>query len=99
MVVHRGDLHEPLLRACRDARQSDLIAGTSVTGYTQNAAQVTVTTRDGGRFTGDVLIGADGIRFVIRAQVVGDGEPRASGHTIYRSVIPMTSVPEDLRWN
>ncbi|MBT2381937.1 FAD-dependent monooxygenase [Streptomyces sp. ISL-111] len=45
------------------------------------------------------MIGADGIRSRVRSQLVGDGEPRVSGHTIYRSVIPMEKVPEDLRWN
>ena len=28
-----------------------------------------------------------------------DGEPRISGHTTYRSVIPTEQMPEDLRWN
>ncbi|MFJ8002071.1 3-hydroxybenzoate 6-monooxygenase [Streptomyces sp. NPDC096310] len=98
-VVHRGDLYEPLLRACRAASRVELVAGASVTGYAQDAAGVTAALADGTSVTGDALIGADGIRSVVRAQLVGDGEPRVSGHTIYRSVIPMEKVPEDLRWN
>ena len=35
----------------------------------------------------------------MRQQLVGDGEPRVSGHTTYRSVIPTEQMPEDLRWN
>jgi 3-hydroxybenzoate 6-monooxygenase len=35
----------------------------------------------------------------VRRQVVGDGAPRVSGHTTYRSVIPTERMPEDLRWN
>src|SRR3712207_8612652 len=35
----------------------------------------------------------------VRKQVVGDGPPRVSGHTTYRSVIPTEDMPEDLRWN
>jgi len=31
--------------------------------------------------------------------VVGDGAPRVSGHTTYRSVIPTEAMPDDLRWN
>ncbi|MCK9901911.1 3-hydroxybenzoate 6-monooxygenase [Frankia sp. Cpl3] len=98
-VVHRGDLYEALLRACRAAQQVELVSGAAVTGYAQSLSQVTVRTQDGSPITGDALIGADGIRSVIRARLVGDGEPRVSGHTIYRSVIPMAKVPEDLRWN
>ena len=35
----------------------------------------------------------------MRRQVTGDGAPRVSGHTTYRSVIPTEQMPEDLRWN
>ena len=48
---------------------------------------------------GDLLIGADGLRSAVRAQLVSDGEPRVSGHTSFRSVIPTAQMPEDLRWN
>ena len=48
---------------------------------------------------GSLLIGADGLWSNIRKQVVGDGPPRVSGHTTYRSVIPTDEMPEDLRWN
>ena len=48
---------------------------------------------------GAALIGADGLWSNVRRQVVGDGTPRVSGHTTYRSVIPTEQMPEDLRWN
>ena len=46
-----------------------------------------------------MLIGADGLWSRVREQVVGDGPPRVTGHTTYRSVIPTERMPEDLRWN
>src|SRR3546814_6132347 len=52
-----------------------------------------------GAVTGSALIGADGLRSPVRAQMIGDGEPIVSGHTTYRSVIPIEQMPEDLRWN
>jgi 2-polyprenyl-6-methoxyphenol hydroxylase-like FAD-dependent oxidoreductase len=45
------------------------------------------------------LIGADGLWSNVRRQVTGDGPPRVSGHTTYRSVIQTEQMPEDLRWN
>ena len=45
------------------------------------------------------MIGADGLWSNVRKQVAGDGKPRVSGHTTYRSVIPTEQMPEDLRWN
>ncbi|GJF27840.1 putative monooxygenase [Kitasatospora sp. NE20-6] len=98
-VVHRGDLYQPLLDACRAHEGIRLLGGHRVVGYAQDGGPATAVTDDGGRFTGDVLIGADGIRSAVREQLLGDGEPRVSGHTIYRSVIPMDRVPPELRWN
>lgn len=37
---------------------------------------------------GDVLIGCDGIRSVVRAQFVGDGEPMYAGYSGYRAITP-----------
>lgn len=95
-VVHRGDLHRALLDGCRDAGVR-LLAGHRVTGYQQRGDRVTALTVDGRRFGADVLLGADGLRSAVRARLVGDGGPRISGHTIYRSVIPMEEVPRELR--
>ncbi|NRQ34232.1 3-hydroxybenzoate 6-monooxygenase [Nonomuraea sp. NN258] len=99
VVVHRGDLYAPLLAACRAAPNVELLPGRTIAGYEQDGDRATAITARGERFTGAALIGADGIRSTVRAQLVGDGRPRVSGHTIYRSVIPMEQVPEDLRWN
>ncbi|KJY43614.1 salicylate hydroxylase [Streptomyces sp. NRRL B-1568] len=98
-VVHRGDLFQSLLDACCKDSAVTLLGGQSVVRYEQDETSVTVETEAGRRFTGEALIGADGIRSAVRRQLVDDGEPRVSGHTIYRSVIPMAEVPEDLRWN
>ncbi|MGK4581612.1 3-hydroxybenzoate 6-monooxygenase [Kitasatospora sp. HPMI-4] len=98
-VVHRGGLYQGLLDACRADGRVTLVGSAGVTSYEQNAVSVTAHTDAGESFTGAALIGADGIRSAVRRQLVGDGEPRVSGHTIYRSVIPMKCVPERLRSN
>ncbi|MFE2044424.1 3-hydroxybenzoate 6-monooxygenase [Streptomyces sp. NPDC059477] len=98
-VVHRGDLYQPLLTACQELDSVELVTGAAVEGYEQDAEGVTVPTADGRTFRGAALIGADGIRSAVRATMLGDGEPRVSGHTIYRSVIPIEKVPQELRWN
>ncbi len=98
-VVHRVDLYLQLLEACRRSAAIELRTGSSVVRYEQDIEQVTAVLDTGERINGAALIGADGIRSAVRRQVVGDGEPRLSGHTIYRSVIPMEQVPEELQWN
>jgi len=98
-VVHRGDLHGVFLKACRDSDLIDLRVSSEVIGYDQDGSSVTAKLASGDRVTGSLLIGADGLWSNIRKQVVGDGKPRVSGHTTYRSVIPTEQMPEDLRWN
>ena len=98
-VVHRGDLHGVLLTACREHPLIGLEVSSEVTGYDQDARTVTARLGNGITVTGAALIGADGLWSNVRQQVVGDGVPRVSGHTTYRSVIPTEQMPEDLRWN
>jgi 3-hydroxybenzoate 6-monooxygenase len=97
-VVHRGDLHGVLLHACRESPLIELRTGTDVVGYEQDGSSVRVHHAKGSE-EASALIGADGLWSNIRKQVVGDGPPRVSGHTTYRSVIPTEQMPEDLRWN
>jgi 3-hydroxybenzoate 6-monooxygenase len=98
-VIHRGDLHSVFQRACRADPKITLRTGCAVTGYEQDGATVTVNLFSGEKVTGSMLIGADGLWSRVRQKVVGDGAPRVTGHTTYRSVIPTGQMPEDLRWN
>ena len=98
-VVHRGDLHGVFLRACREHKLIELRTGSEVVGYEQDGGVVTARLRSGGTVQGAALIGSDGLWSNIRKQMVGDGMPRVSGHTTYRSVIPTELMPESLRWN
>ncbi|WP_137701729.1 3-hydroxybenzoate 6-monooxygenase [Marimonas lutisalis] len=98
-VVHRGDLYGVFLRANQAHELVELRTGAEVMDYEQDGTSVTAILKDGERITGRALIGADGLWSNIRKRVVGDGKPRVSGHTTYRSVIPTEQMPEDLRWN
>jgi 3-hydroxybenzoate 6-monooxygenase len=98
-VVHRGDLHGVFLRACNEHPLIDLRTSSEVVGYDQDGSSVHARLVDGSTVKGSALIGADGLWSKIRAQLAGDGKPRVTGHTTYRSVIPTQDMPEDLRWN
>ncbi len=98
-VVHRGDLHGVFLKGCQAHPLVELRVRSEVLGYDQDGTSVTARLASGERVTGSMLIGADGLWSNVRKQVVGDGAPRVSGHTTYRSVIPTEQMPEDLRWN
>ncbi|GAA4859494.1 3-hydroxybenzoate 6-monooxygenase [Kitasatospora terrestris] len=98
VVVHRAELHAMLLDACLADEKVELRAGVTVTGYRQSGGTATVLLENGEEITGDAVIGADGIHSAIRRQLVGDGAPRNSGITVYRAIIPMEQVPEEIRW-
>ncbi|WP_193183004.1 3-hydroxybenzoate 6-monooxygenase [Nisaea sediminum] len=98
-VVHRADLHKVLLDYCVASPLVELRTSHRSLGYEQDGSSVTLKLDGREPVTGCALIAAEGLRSPIRAQLVGDGEPRISGHTTYRSVIPTEQMPEDLRWN
>jgi len=98
-VVHRGELHGVFLKACIDSDLIELRTDAGVVGYDQDADSATALLEDDTKEVGAVLVGADGLWSKVRAQMRGDGHPRVSGHTTYRSVIPIDQMPEDLRWN
>jgi len=98
-VVHRLDMYEPLLRACRQVESITLHSGCPVQRYERDGTGVAAVLESGGRVCGTALIGADGLRSRIRGQLIGDGSPKISGHTAYRSVIPMEDIPKELRLN
>jgi 2-polyprenyl-6-methoxyphenol hydroxylase-like FAD-dependent oxidoreductase len=64
----------------------------------EDGKQVTVIDSKGHRFSGDAVIGCDGVKSVIRDKLIGDAA-RVSGHVVYRAVVPVDEMPADLRWN
>lgn len=98
-VVHRGELHRVFLQACVDNPLIELRTSAGVEGYEQDGTSATAILASGERVSGRALIGADGLWSKVRAQMLDDGAPRVSGHTTYRSVIPIEDMPEELRWN
>lgn len=98
-VVHRGELHGVMLRGCEKHPLIELRTNSEVVGYSQTDNGVEALLADGSRIQGRALIGADGLWSKVRQQMVGDGMPRVTGHTTYRSVIPYDQMPEELRLN
>lgn len=83
IVFHRAELLDMLHRAV-DPQAIHLNA--ECIGVEQTAQAVTVRFRDGQMAQADVVIGADGIRSVVRSQLFGAQSPRYSGYTAWRGV-------------
>ncbi|MEE1756460.1 FAD-dependent monooxygenase [Streptomyces sp. SP18CS02] len=93
----RLDLYEPLLNACWEMDTVWLRGQSRVVRHAQDADSVTVELDSGERLTGDVLIGADGVHSAIRDELTGGSAPTLSGHTLYRTLVPIDLVPDGLR--
>lgn len=97
-VIHRADIHLSLYEAVKESPLITFHTSVHVVDVEQDAASATVIDRDGRRYSADAVIGCDGVKSVIRDKLVGD-QPRVSGHVVYRAVVPVDDMPEDLRWN
>ena len=98
-VIHRADLHAPLLTACQADPKVTLLPKHAVDDYSSGDDTIEVRASNGKTFKGVGLIGADGLHSRIRQRVVGDGAPIVTGHVAYRAVLPIDEMPEALRWN
>jgi 3-hydroxybenzoate 6-monooxygenase len=96
ILVHRIDLHNVLLDACRNSDEIELVADALVTSFDDRSDGVTVTAADGRTFQGPALIAADGIRSVFRQKLVGDGEPRPNGYAALRTIVAMQALKVDV---
>lgn len=97
VTIHRADLHQILLQALQDLPEVHLNLNQSVSSYTEQDGVVTIRTSANKLIEGDALIGADGVRSAVRAQMLGDGPPRVTGHLAYRAMVHQAQLPKRLR--
>ncbi|MEL6540297.1 MAG: FAD-dependent monooxygenase [Pseudomonadota bacterium] len=90
--IHRADLIAALEAAVRDRLPGAIRTGASVTGYDQDAASARANLETGERITGDILVGADGIKSAIRTQMLGEAKPRFTGNVAWRAVVPVSKL-------
>ncbi|QAT86043.1 FAD-dependent oxidoreductase [Corallococcus coralloides] len=86
VAMHRARL-QAVLRAHAGPEEAVRL-GVSVTGFEDDGARVTVTLSTGETVTGDVLVGADGLRSAVRTGLLGAQPTRYSGYTSWRGVCP-----------
>ena len=90
--LHRADLHAALLAACGPERVRLGMRLAALEGEELRFA-------DGSTARADLIVGADGLRSVVRAGLLGDGEPRDAGIVAYRGVAALEAdVPAGEWW-
>lgn len=89
VTVHRADLH----RALRDLVGPVVRTGHRLTGLAEEPGAVVLRFADGSEHRSELVVGADGIRSVVREHLAADA-PVFSGRRIYRGLVPVERVPE-----
>jgi len=91
--IHRADLHELLAKAVLALDPDCIALNARAEGFDETADGVVLRLADGTRATGEVLVGADGIKSAIRAQILGATTVSYTGDIAWRAVIPTERLP------
>ena len=94
--IHRGDLLRILVEAAQANRRIALRPDATVRGFMQTNGQVQLTVREAGAeavYSGDVLVGADGIHSTVRAVMFGAEAPTFTGNVAWRALVPAERLP------
>jgi len=87
--VHRADLQAALAKSFGP---QELCLRSEVLSFVEDESRVEVGLKDGTIATGDLLVGADGLRSLVRRQLLGDGDPNYLGSTIWRGLVASDGV-------
>ena len=93
-MFHRADIHA-LLAATVRAHDPDAIhLGHCFASLTQDDTGVEVTFTNGDTVKGDLAIGCDGNRSVVRQALFGDDRVDFLGYVAWRGLVPLDAMPE-----
>jgi salicylate hydroxylase len=91
--LHRADLHEILAARARDFKPDVVRLDRRVTGFSETSRDVELNFADGTSARGDILIGADGLKSVVRSQIVGEVPATYTGDAAWRVTVPVERLP------
>jgi salicylate hydroxylase len=94
--LHRADLHDLLAARARAADPDIVRLNHRVVSFTERSDGVELRFADGSSVEGDILIGADGVKSVVRAQLFGAAPATYTGDAAWRIVVPTERLPKDL---
>jgi salicylate hydroxylase len=96
--LHRADLHDLLVAKVRQLKRDAVHLNHRVIGFSERADGVELRfAHDGVSVRGDALVGADGLKSVVRGQIVGNAPPTYTGDGVWRVTVPIERIPHGLR--
>lgn len=94
--LHRADLHEILAARARAFDPGVVRLDRKVVGFHETGDGVTLALADGSTASGDLLIGADGLKSAVRAQMFGAAPATYTGDAAWRITVPAERLPRGL---
>ncbi len=91
--MHRADFHRMITDVVKAGDPDAVVLNSRLVGIEQDADSVTAFLADGRRETGDLLIGADGLRSATRGLLFEESPPNFTGQVAFRAMAPMAAVP------
>ncbi|MCK9510165.1 MAG: FAD-dependent monooxygenase [Pigmentiphaga sp.] len=95
--IHRVDLHARLCELVESLDPDAIILHARVTAIEETGDRVVAVLSDGRRYEAELLIGADGIKSVVRQHVVDQEPPTFTGQVAWRLAVPTERIPPELR--
>ena len=93
--MHRADFHSLLEKKARSFKRDVVRLNAKVTGFQESDHDVTVRLASGETVKGDLLIGADGVKSAVRAQIHGADNAVYTGDAAWRFTVPADKLPPD----
>ncbi len=94
--IHRADVHGALADAVRANDAGAIHLNHTFKSFSQSGGKVTATFSNGQNFTGDAMVGCDGVRSVVRAELFGAQDPRFTGQVAFRGLVDADPVREHI---
>lgn len=95
--IHRGDLHAALFEQVQLLDPTAVQLGYRAESVVETDQAIEVRFSNGKIVASDLLIGADGIKSVIRQHVIDTEPPVFTGQVAWRLAIPTERIPKELR--
>ncbi|WP_088286606.1 FAD-dependent monooxygenase [Ideonella sp. A 288] len=97
LQMHRADLHDALQRLVRALDPRAITLGARATAIDEGVDDVTVHFDGLPSVHASLVVGADGIKSVVRRHILGDDLPVFTGQVAWRCTVPTARIPHALR--